>query len=392
MIQSQQVKAIARHLLYWMLKANFRGWDPHDGLNSPLLTPLSRLHPYLGIVVLQLIKRSPLNLRPLLGVQKTVNAKALGLIISGLILQCHLQGEYLSLSLELARTLASWLEKLVTPGFHGACWGYPFDWPNRAFFAPQGMPTIVNTAFIGHAMCDLFEKTGEGRWLDLANSACVFISRDLNRTTGKEGFSFSYTPLDRSCVHNANLLGASLMARVGNSCGKTDYIDLARESVSYSIAYQRQDGSWPYGEAANQGWVDSFHTTYNLLALHQINAVTLEIQGVTTLDKGYQYYLEHFFTEDGLVKFYDNRQSPLDAHAFATAILCLSQLSEHPATPADLSTRILENMISLFWSGQGYFFYQRHNGLVYSLPCLRWVQAWVFLAIESYQNAQGARS
>ena len=44
--------------------------------------------------------------------------------------------------------------------------------------------------------------------------------------------------------------------------------------MSYSLARQAEDGSWPYGEAANQQWIDSFHTGYNLLSLAQATRLT----------------------------------------------------------------------------------------------------------------------
>lgn len=388
MMQQQQVSDTADRLLAWMLQAEFQGWDPHDGLNSPMLKTVSRLHPFLGVVALQLVKRSPLNLRPLLRVKKTVNPKGLGLVISGLTLLPNLEEG----GLNLARSLAARLQGLASPGYRGACWGYPFDWPNRAFYAPQGTPTIVNTAYIGHALCDLFERNQEARWLDLADSACAFIAGDLNRTPGKEGFAFSYTPLDRSQVHNANLLGASLLSRVGKMAGESAYVQLALKSARFTIARQQDDGSWPYGEAANQRWVDSFHTGYNLLALKRLNAVTPDPAWTSALDRGYRYYLDHFFTGEGFVRFYHNRREPLDAHAFAHAIICLSEFADHPATPAGLADRVLENMMALFWSGREYFYYQRHNGLMNRLPCMRWVQAWAFLALAAYQARQGAQS
>ena len=42
-------------------------------------------------------------------------------------------------------------------GFSGAAWGYSFDWQGRAFFAPQGTPTIVPTAFAVRALLEAGE-------------------------------------------------------------------------------------------------------------------------------------------------------------------------------------------------------------------------------------------
>jgi len=58
---------------------------------------------------------------------------------------------------------------------------------------------------------DTWETVGEQRALDMAVSIKDFLLRDLHRTAEGETFCFSYTPIDRTAVYNANLLGASLL-------------------------------------------------------------------------------------------------------------------------------------------------------------------------------------
>ena len=53
-----------------------------------------------------------------------------------------------------ARELLDDLIWMRLKGFHGACWGYNFDWQSRSFFAPRGTPTIVPTAFAARALCE----------------------------------------------------------------------------------------------------------------------------------------------------------------------------------------------------------------------------------------------
>jgi len=375
-------KEICDRLLCWMEKEGFRGWDPHDALNSPFLKGLSKVHPWAGITGLQLVKRCPINLRPLLRVPKTINPKGMGLVLAASIRRYKVWRQ--KGDLERAAWICEWLEANISPGYSGACWGYPFDWPNRSFYAPYGTPNIVNTAFIGHALLDFYDITGDKKWLKVAESIGSFICNDLNRTQGKGGFCFSYTPFDLSRVHNANLLGASLLARVGRITWNPGLIKMALNSAGFSLKSQAPDGSWPYGEAPNQAWVDSFHTGYNLMALKQIWEASHDPSVKHALYQGYGYYLSHFFLRDGIVRYFDNRTEPLDAHAFAHALICLTEMCMHPDTPLDLASRVLEKMIRTFWSGQGYFYWQRRNGLTYRMPCMRWVQAWVLLALSNY--------
>jgi hypothetical protein len=49
----------------------------------------------------------------------------------------------------------------------------------------------------------------------LVGLTIAFILNDLNRTIENENsFAFSYSPIDKSVVYNASLLGARLLARV----------------------------------------------------------------------------------------------------------------------------------------------------------------------------------
>src|SRR5436305_1170676 len=62
-------------------KANdWSGHDPYDALNSPIFEalPLMNCRPA-RLVLTQLLKRSPINIRPLLRIPKTQNPKAFAL-------------------------------------------------------------------------------------------------------------------------------------------------------------------------------------------------------------------------------------------------------------------------------------------------------------------------
>src|SRR4051812_6040419 len=92
--------AVAR-LDGWVEGQGFRGWDPHDALNSPLLHRLTFGSRYMGIAMIQVMRRSPLNLRPLLGVRQGHNPKGMGLFLGSYIRKWQVSG-----SAEHARRVA----------------------------------------------------------------------------------------------------------------------------------------------------------------------------------------------------------------------------------------------------------------------------------------------
>ncbi|MCP4665387.1 MAG: delta-aminolevulinic acid dehydratase, partial [Deltaproteobacteria bacterium] len=191
---------------------DFKGYDPYDALNSPALRLLSFNAKYFRIFFTQLLKRLPFNVRPLMGIKKEINPKALGLFLWGYakLYALDKRKEYLS---TISRLL-DLLEKTKSTGYSGNCWGYNFDWQSRAFHVPKYTPTIVNSAFIGHALIDTYRLVGLERALSMALSIKDFILKDLNRTQEDNHICFSYTPMDQLAVHNANLLGASLLIRL----------------------------------------------------------------------------------------------------------------------------------------------------------------------------------
>ena len=80
-------------LRYWA-KRDFKGWDPYDMLNSRVVKAIvpENSH-FLLWVSIQLGKVLPINLRRILLVPKTHNAKGVALFISGVCNYWNISGE-----------------------------------------------------------------------------------------------------------------------------------------------------------------------------------------------------------------------------------------------------------------------------------------------------------
>jgi hypothetical protein len=85
--------------------------------------------------------------------------------------------------------------------------------------------------------------------LAVAGSACDFIMNDLNRIEpAPDEVCFSYTPLDRRYVHNANVLGAQLLAGTYAHTQERQLAEMALYAARYTARRQEPNGSWKYGE------------------------------------------------------------------------------------------------------------------------------------------------
>ncbi len=362
-----------------MERRDYAGYDPYDALNSPLLRLLTRRSKWCRIACTQALKRCPVNLRPLLAVRKGHNPKAIGLFLWGYAKLNRLapQPEYQ----DRIGYLLDLLGELRCPGYSGNCWGYNFDWQSRTFLRPRGTPTIVNTAFIGHALLDCYALTGNDRALDLAIPITDFILGDLNRTALGDTFCFSYTPVDTGVVHNANMLGASILVRLNRYCNSPALMDAALASLAYSMQHQREDGSWYYADTPVQKWVDSFHTGFDLQALRYVLDEGCAQEYETSYHRGVEYYSKHFFLPDGTPKYFHNKTYPIDIHAPAQAIAFFAAMGDEYR---DLTDRVLTWMLRHFYRGKGRFGFQKRRFYTNSICYMRWAQAWAFHALTEY--------
>jgi hypothetical protein len=365
-------------------KENFKGYDPYDGLNSTFFRaiPFISKNRFSRLVWIQFFKRSIINFRPVTGVRKEFNPKALGLFLSG---YCNLyksspKQEYL----DKIRFFTNEIRSVISKNWSGACWGYNFDWQARAFFLPEYTPTVVATSFISSAMLDAYEITGEKEILDIAKSSCEFILKDLNRTQDNKGnFAFSYSPLDRSVVYNASLLGSRLLARIYSITHETVLITEAERSVAFCCDQQNSDGSWSYGSAGFHKWIDNFHTGYNLQAISDYMEYSGDHKYEAQVQNGFEYYINTFFTKEGVSKYYSDSVYPIDIHAPAQLVITLSRLGKLNEYQV-LAEKVLNWTINNMQSRKGYFYFQKERIFASKIPYMRWAQAWMFYALSEF--------
>ena len=304
MIQAK-VQNCIEEMLSYIESADYAGYDPYDALNSPFFRFLSRKSKWARIAFTQLLRRCPVNLRPVLGVKNGHNPKGLGLFLSGYakLYTIKKNPRYL----EKIDYLLSLLGKLRSKGYSGNCWGYDFDWQSSIVYRPRFTPTVVNTSFIGHALLDTFEITKKEHALEMALGIKDFILKDLNRKKEGDVFCFSYTPIDFDYVHNANILGASLLIRLYKFTANKVIRQTALGSLGYCIKHQREDGAWRFAETDRQQWVDSFHTGFILESIRHFLNLGEALEWQENYKRGVSYYAKNFFLEDGTPKYYNDK-------------------------------------------------------------------------------------
>jgi hypothetical protein len=373
---------------------NFKGWDPYDGLNSKVFQATPLKHWDLArLAWIQGFKRSPINFRKLLLVPKEHNAKGIALFLTG---YCNLykaqevsgkeefgtQQEILNKINDLAELLISLQSK---GDYSGSCWGYNFDWQIRTLYLfPAYTPTVVATTFAATSLFQAHEITKKQNYRDIALSSAKFIINDLNRTQKDRGFLFSYSPLNgNNTVYNASLLGSKLLSYCYHYSGNEEYRQLARESIVACVDAQGEDGSWVYGELPVQNWIDSFHTGYNLVAIHFYQKFTKDYSFAKNLEKGFKYYINTFFLKDGTPKYYSNKTYPIDIHCPAQLFVTLFHLEEYK-NHSHIAEKVMQWTINNMQDKKGYFYYQLKKGISSKIPYMRWSNAFMFYAMSHF--------
>jgi hypothetical protein len=366
--ESLQLDALhaAHRIRQWLESNHLRGYDPYDALRSPMLSRLAtgRRRRQLAI---QALRRLPFNARPVLGIPPYANAKGLGLIAQAAAKLFAATGD--AAWRQLADRAASEAVALKLETDNGVAWGYPFDVQLRWGFYGAETPNVIATVFTADALLTAGAILDRPELTKVAGSTAPFIDSLFIEAAG--GF-FAYVPGNATPIHNANLLAAALRRRLAARHEPLVSIDAA---IDFSLARQRPDGSWPYGEAPGLAWIDGFHTAYVLSALHDLYLVTGRDDIEHALRRGASFYVERLFDNDGTPRYLAHRARPFDAHNAATAIATLTRLEDYDSRAHDLTGRVVRSSLARLQTRAGWFVYQRGRLHVKRVPYLRWSDA-----------------
>jgi rhamnogalacturonyl hydrolase YesR len=379
-IAKEEIHGSIGRLADWLERNDYRGYDTFDGLNARFLRPLTFDNGFLLTVLQQGVRRFPINLRPLLGIAKSHSTKGMGFLARGFIRLHRATGQ--TAWRDKAGHALEWLKQNRSEGYRGACWGNHFDYMSRTFYLPKGVPTVVWTSLIGHAFLDAYSQYGDQSYLEVATSACEHIRLDLETFAVGDAQCISYIPTMNKQVHNANTLGASLLARTYRHTRTESYRALAEKAIRYTANHQRTDGSWFYGEASNLHWVDNFHTAYVLDCFKHYAEGTGDSSFNQHLSRGYEYWKQTFFLSDGTPRYYNHKTLPIDIQCSSQAIDTLVFFSDRDPEALPLAVKIAKWTIQRMQNPSGYFYYRRYSlSIVNKTPTLHWGQATMLCAL-----------
>ena len=374
----EKINNSIKQLHNWIMVNNYKGYEPFDGLSSKLR--FLTFHNWFAERVLQqLVLRCPFHIRPLMGIKTKHSTKGMGYFAKGFI---HLWNVTKDEKYKIdAKKCLDWLIENQNKNYSGACWGNHFDYASRGFQLPKSVPTQVWVGLIGQAFLDGYKAFSEEKYLEVAVSACDFIIKDLPRTQFNNSFCISYVPFKKILIHNANMIGAALLARTYSITRESELYEISKKAMQFACDCQMENGSWYYGEESKFHWIDNWHTAYNLDSLKCFIESTGDTDFEENLKIGYNFFKNNFFYKDGKPKYYYDKLRWVDIQCASQSIDTFCYFSKYDKEALSLAKKIACWTIDNMQDKSGYFYYRNIGWKNVKVPMLHWGQATMLSAL-----------
>ena len=361
----------------WVEEHDYRAYDPGDG-DLSFLRYLTFNAQFPRRLLTAAVLRVPFHIRPWIGIRPHRSTKGTAYMGWGYVKMYALTGA--ESQRRRAESCFDWLMKNRSPDYEQCCWGNHFSFSTRAGTIPKHTPTIVWSSLIGLAFLEAYKVLDNPKYLEVAASTAGWVKGLPRERTGR-GTCLSYVPFKQSSIHNSNMLGAALLARVALHTNDDQALELAKDAMTYSCARQNDDGAWFYGEAPPYHWIDNFHTGYNLDCLKRYIDDTGDREFEPVLQRGLRYFKLHFFEADGRPKYYHNKAYPIDIQCAAQAIDTLAFFSDTDPESLELAAEVARWTINNMQAQDGHFYYRDLGWKKVKTPMLHWGQGTMFKAL-----------
>jgi hypothetical protein len=356
----------------WVERHDYKAWEPFDGLSSPFrVFTFGNL--FLDRVLMQVVRRCPINIRPLLAMKPLPSTKGRGYMAGGYLEMFKITGDESYKTRAFAQL--DWLDKNKSPKYQDHSWANHFAFASRGGRYPEHESIIVWTVLIGFVYIEAYELFKNSRHLEIIESITRWILA-LPREKTSSGTCISYLMPVQNSIHNSNMFGAAFLAHAAKITGNADAASLAREAMLYSCSRQLPDGSWWYGEHPKYHWIDNFHTGYNLDCLKRFIEASGENEYTPRLKTGIEFLKKNFFEPDGMPKYYNNATYPVDSQCAAQAIESLASYADLDPETLPLACKVADWWITNMQDRDGHFYFRMYeSGVKDKTPMLHWAQA-----------------
>jgi rhamnogalacturonyl hydrolase YesR len=362
----------------------YSGFSKFDALNSPFLNALSLNSKWLRLAFTQLVKESPINLRPLFGVKESRNPKGIALFARAYLSLYKTTGALRYL--ERGEDLILWLLENPSTGYQHLCWGYNHIWQNTIFLQQMYEPNAVVSVFAGEALLCAYETTGNNRYLSAARSVADFILLDLPvlyHSSDELAIAYVLREVDAVVLNNQVLAGAFL-TKLWRHTGESRLIEAARRLINYTVNRRTDYHAWYYTYPMEKSRIthDNYHTGGILDGLIEYYEQTGDDRYLQVYWQGLEFYRANLFEPDGSPRWMSDRKYPFDVHGSAQGIISFKKADRHEPRFLSEAEKIAGWAIAnLYREGTCDFAYRRGRWFRWNYSLMRWCNAWMARAL-----------
>ncbi|MFC7189051.1 antibiotic ABC transporter permease [Halocatena marina] len=399
----QRTIDILRKTLAYARTRDYKGWDYGDGMSSKLLQWFPIDNKWLNLVVQEVAKRPPINVRPLLLIEQRRNYKGTALFAMTNLNTAKLQsvctpdetsastpgsGAWSEMGIDTdvdyedeSYQLNQWLISNRSVGYSGFCGGHKHQIQH---FHSRGVPNDPDVVSTSYAVKSLLSAASlDPMYLSVAETAANFVVDDLNYRTVADGACIDYHfnhPSDSYTI-NAGAIGARLLIDLYDQFGDESYRRRAKCLLDHIAGLQTDIGGWTYRDppSASHLSMDNHHNGFVIEAFLRYQDVTGTDRYAKTLDRALTFYRETLFDPSGAPNWDEKKSYPRDIHASAQGILVFTYAGD-----LDFARRILAWALDNLYVGDGKFYYRKHRFYTTRVTLMRWCQAWMAYAMSEY--------
>ena len=308
-VSRERLRDVVHTATEYVRQRGFESYDLFDALRSPAIDLATRPWPLARRLAIQLLRRSPFNVRPLLGIRPMVHTKTVSDMLSIYSL------DYLWNGNQGTREMASGtLQRLLgqalhTDGAGAIAWGLNFPYTTRFVNAGPHTPNLFNTVNAGMALLDYLEATGDDEVRAPIRQTAALITDRLGVVKEDPDSAWvRYYPGQEFPIFNVNATVAALFVRANRHLPEPVCDDATIGAiVKYVTRGQQPDGSWHYAPTRNGRWIDGFHTGYVLESLAYVHDTQPGLVDSAALHQGTDFFIANLFTKSGVPKYYHDR-------------------------------------------------------------------------------------
>ena len=282
-----------------------------------------------------------------------------------------------------AEALVDQLIAMASPQIRGLGWGMKHNWMTVGGLIPKDTPCNTQTAYPFEFFEQLFNLTGQQKYLDYLARIAAHIANDFPERYEGNRLICSYSTIDGSRgVVNANSYRMLMLLRAGKLFNNQEYLQKGLSTLRYVLSMQKQNGYWPYAE--DQPFVDNYHTCFIIKNLYKVKKIASVLASALedSIAKGLNFFFSHLLDTNGYPLPFAVKPRMVihkyDSYDIAESIGLLAELN----IENERMDLMLHFARTNFQTKDGWFAFRRYSFLPKNgIPYMRYANSAMFLAL-----------